>query len=131
MTATAYTVSPLLKAVLDGRSYQVEFSAQGDGPIEAEVDVPGSTTDQEVTIQIDVDKVEFLMILSDQDVTLETNNASTPDDTINLKANRPYLWWKNHYDSFLLTVDVTKVYLTNAGANAAVVSFVGVQDITP
>ncbi len=93
--------------------------------------VANSVTDQLLTLSLDVSAVKAFYIVSDQNITIETNNASTPTDTINLVANRPYEWDTDSYDSFLLTADVTAIYLTNASGSTATVYLEAVVDPSP
>lgn len=78
--------------------------------------IAANQTDHEIVLAIDVSQVRAIHIQSDQDCTLETNSGSAADDTIALKANIPYQWCTNDYNSLLLTVDVTKIYITNTTA---------------
>jgi hypothetical protein len=53
------------------------------------------------------------VLLSDQDCTIKTNNTSTPDDTIVLKANHPLVWVAGDgYFSNPFSADVTEVFVT-------------------
>ena len=89
--------------------------------VEIDVTVADAETDYEVDIDIDVSQVKSFLIISDKAITLETNNGTTPDDTLVLVANKPYDWDANSYDTFKLTTDVTSFFFTNAsGADADV-----------
>ena len=72
-----------------------------------------------VALSVDVSQVKGVYILSDQDVTLETNSSSSPTNTLALKANIPYVWYTNKYDVLKFTSDITALYVTNASASAA------------
>ena len=82
-------------------------------------------------IAIDVSAVKGFYLLSDRDVTFETNSGSAADNTINLKANQPYAWHTDQYDAFLLTVDVTSVFITNASGATATIRLEAIMDATP
>ncbi len=87
-------------------------------------------TDTLVNVAIDVSAIKSLYICSDVAMTLETNSSSAPDDTISLIAGVPLEWQAGvSYYACPLTVDVTKVYLTNV-AQAAFELYV-IQDSTP
>ena len=97
-----------------------------------EVAVPDSTTDKEVTLAITHAQLTSLYMSSDQDMTVETNNASAPGDTINLKANVPMIWNEDSYfTNPVNSADVTKVFLTNASGSAATFRCEVLQDATP
>jgi hypothetical protein len=97
------------------------------------VDVPvaDSESDYEILIAIDVSTVKSIYIVSDQDVTLETNDGGTPVDTISLKANVPYVWHTDSYDTLQLTTDVTAFYITNASGSTANIKTRVLEDSTP
>lgn len=81
--------------------------------------VPDGTTDQEVSISLDIDQIKILYIAADQNLTLETNSGSSPDDTINLLAGVPLAWHVNSYFSNPFSVDIASIFLSNsAGADA-------------
>lgn len=103
-----------------GRSISSSLSfATGTGRVSIEDTVADSVNDKEIACAIDFSQIICLFILSTQDLTLETNNGAAPDDTINLKANQPYIWHTNSYDTNLITQDVTKLFLTNASGSSA------------
>jgi len=93
--------------------------------------VADGITDKLVNIAIDVSEVKSFFILSDYAVTVETNDGGAPSNTLVLKANVPYMWDTDSYDTFKLTVDVTKIYLTNASGSTATVEIRLIQDPTP
>ncbi len=90
-------------------------------------------TDKAVAMTLDVSAVQAIMIVSDQDVTFEINNATTPTPSIPLKANVPYIWTIDMvgYNVLLLTVDVTGAFVTNASGNTARVQVLAQFDATP
>ena len=115
-----------------GRSVRKELAITGDGQLPSRrVTVPDSSTDLLVNMAIDVSQLQLLYIVSDQDVTLETNDGTTPTDTINLLANKPYIWKVGSYFANLLTADVTAFYFTNSSGAVATVDVEGVEDATP
>ena len=98
-----------------------------------DISVPDSSTDLQANIAIDVSLLKSFYLDSDQDVTVETNNGTTPDDTFTLKANSPVIWDENddQPNPFASAVDVTAVYITNSSGTAATVRFRIGQDSTP
>lgn len=75
--------------------------------------------DQLHALTLDVSQVKAILILSDQDLTLETNNSGTPTNTLALKANVPYVWYTNKPQALVFTSDITSLYVTNASASVA------------
>lgn len=100
--------------------------------IEHDLSIPDSTTDQQVVLSIDVSALDYFYIHSDQAITVETNDSGSPDDTLVLTADDPYLWTSDSYHTFLLdTADITALYLTNASGSTATVKIRAGQDSTP
>lgn len=78
-----------------------------------------ATTDGLLAFTLDVSQCKSFYMVSTQDITIETNDGTTPGNTINLVAGVPYLWHADSYQAFLLTVDVTALYITNASGQTA------------
>lgn len=112
---------------------QLAYAKEVSGELKIALDVlvPDSETDFDVLVGIDVSQIQGIYIVSDQDITLETNNGTTPDETISLKANVPYKWHGECYDSNLLATDITALYFTNASGEDATVKIRVVSDPTP
>lgn len=92
--------------------------------------IAGSATTQ-ITIAIDVSAVKGFAITSSVAATLKTNSSGSPDNTIVLAADVPYVWSTGSYDTFLLTVDVTSMFFVVAGATAGTVQIESLSDATP
>ncbi len=114
-----------------GRSHQDSVSQTGSGDITIEETVADSQTDSQIACDLDVSAMKTLYLESDQDVTIETNSADTPDDTINLTANNPIVWQTDGYTSNPFTVDVTDLYVTNASGSEATIKLESLYDATP
>lgn len=102
-----------------------------NGRVSVAESVANGQTDYEINVDLDVSAVKSFYLVSTQDVTFETNNGATPDDTISLLADVPYVWTEESYDSFLLTVDVTSIFITNASGSAATITLEAIYDPTP
>lgn len=126
-----YTSSVLIRLVRPAGNLENTISGTGDSHTEKTWIVPDSTSDQLCNIAIDVDKVSLFYILSTQDVTVEANNGTSPDFTLNLKANEPYFWHTNSLDTFKCTADVTAFYISNSSGASATISCDVIQDSTP
>lgn len=103
----------------------------GTGGIEIEESIADSTTDGEVAFTLDVSEIVAFWAHSDQAVTIETNDGSSPGDTITLAAGVPLIWTENDDHANPLTTDVTALFITNASGAAATVSVGAVYDATP
>ncbi len=93
--------------------------------------VADSTTDQLVTINIDVSAIESFYMVSDQALTVEFNNSTTGVPTIVLAANVPFVETSDNYHVDLLGTDITAIYLTNASGSTANFKLRCVFDATP
>ncbi len=84
--------------------------------------VATAVTDQLAVAALDVSAVKSFILISDKAISFETNATNhAGGNIITLKANVPYVWNTDSYDTFQLTADVTAIYLTNAsGATATV-----------
>ena len=105
------------------------YSAEAGPPLD--VDIADSETDKNVAWSVDVSQLQAIIIQSDQDITIETNNGSAPDDTLVLAAGVPYIWSTDSLDTNLLTTDVTSLYVTNASGATANLQIECVLDATP
>lgn len=88
-------------------------------------------TDLEIALDLDVSELEFVYVNSTEDVTLETNSGTVPDDTIALTANNPYIWHSGSYHAALLTTDITSIFITNASGSNATITVWVLYDSTP
>src|SRR5690554_4579429 len=104
---------------IDGISVTKTQLVEAGGKAGVNETIPDSSTDLAVAFALDVSECTSLFILSDQDLTIETNDGSSPDDTINLKANVPYLWHEDSYHDLLLTADAETLYVTNSSGEDA------------
>lgn len=125
----------VLKMGVDGsgvaRSIDITNTQVGVALLDAEP-VADSTTDFEVGFELDVSAVKSFYLNSSQDVLLETNAIdATGGNSISLLANIPYIWHVSAYDSFLLTLDVTVLYFTNASGAIATIDCVALYDASP
>jgi hypothetical protein len=93
--------------------------------------VPNASTDLQFVFTLDVSAVKSFYAVSDQDITVETNNGGTPVNTLALKANVPYIWTTDSYDTFKLTADVTSLFVTNASGQNATLDIRSLVDPTP
>lgn len=117
-----------------GLSTSAPVTVSGDHLISATPVIPAATSNVEVQVGFVVSRLKALWILSDKDVTIETNNSATPDDTLTITANKPWVW----YDGSGITCPivgaagvVTKLFINNAGAADATVKIRGCDDVTP
>jgi hypothetical protein len=117
-----------VKLTQGGSPIDDQVSRTADGEANFDVSIADSSTDAQVGIAIDISQLKLFYLISDQDVTLETNSGSAPDDTFALKAGEPLFWWDTCLHSNPLTADVTNFYFTNSSGAAAAIKCRTVQD---
>ena len=86
--------------------------------------------DDEIVITIDISQIKGLYMVADVAMTVDTN-ITAGTDTIVLVANVPYVETEDTYHVPLLTVDVTKLFLTNASGSDGTFKLEVVYDETP
>jgi len=103
----------------------------GDGEANYDGVIPGGTTNAEVDLVAAHANIRSMVLFSNVATTVKVNSSSAPDDTINLPAGGQVVWNTNHPEACPFTVDVTKLFITNAGAAAATVKIRILLDSTP
>jgi hypothetical protein len=100
---------------------RASMQAQLTGSASAAFDesIADSSTDEEVEISFPYANLQALRLISDQDVTIETNDGSAADDTITLEANVPLVWWDGCGHANPFSADVTSLFITNASGSSA------------
>ncbi len=68
----------------------------------------------DVIVTIDKDAIQSFYIKSNVELTMETNDDGTPDQTIVLEANVAFDWKTTDLAALPITVDITKLTFTNA-----------------
>jgi len=99
-----------------------------DSETNMDITVP-IATDTLANIAIDVSVLKVLFLLCDVAVTIQTNDGTSPADTITLAAGIPLVWFTGCGFDNPLGTDVTKFYLTAAVAGTLQVRVL--QDATP
>ena len=94
----------------------------------------GVVEDTEVTVNIDVSALQFLVIYSSVELTIKTNSDSAPDDTFTVLAGKPFLWYdgiNGEGATNPITADVTAFYISKADSGTEVPEILIGQDATP
>lgn len=94
--------------------------------------VPDGSTDLAVTFTCDVSTAKWIYLTCDKAVTIKTNNAGAPTDTITLTAGQSMLWTNSDPTAARpFSADVTALFVTNASGVAAALQVEVGQDPTP
>lgn len=113
-------------------SVQGQVATVADAEDNRDIVVPPSTSNFAVALTLAFASLKSLFILSDQDVLLETNSGSAPDDTISLKAGVPFTWVASGGAANPFDANITSLFLTNLHATlSATVKIRIAQDATP
>jgi hypothetical protein len=90
-----------------------------DAEINIDEVVPAGTANMAVHVAISVSRIHTLCIYADKNLTVKTNSANAPVDTLNLLEKKQVIWTVDHLEAKPLTEDVTMLYLTNGGVSDA------------
>ncbi len=94
----------------------VAYDTTAEECVTIDLSISANSTDFNIACPIDISELSAIHIEVSQDMTLQTNDGATPDDTFALKAARPFTWQKNTGVPNPFTVDVTDLYVTNTTA---------------
>jgi len=81
--------------------------------------IADSETDKQVDAAFDLTQVQSLYMSSDQDILVEGNDGAGIAGSVALKANIPYIWTQDTYDTVKFTADITALFITNASGSPA------------
>jgi hypothetical protein len=100
----------------------------GDSEDDLDVAVPANATNQNYAIQFNKTALQSILITCDQAVTIKTNSSSSPQDTINLGANTPVIWYAASGATSPFAGNVTGIYVTNPANVAANLKIRGLEN---
>ncbi len=117
----------------NGAAISQQVAKTADAEDNRDIAVASDASDLQVNITIDKDQVAALCLLADQDMALEVNDGDAPDQTINLTADVPVVWYAGNGQTIPLDQDVTAIYVTNSSdpATAGTLKIRVLQDSTP
>jgi hypothetical protein len=80
--------------------------------------IAAAASNLEVAFVLDASQVSALVLIATADMTVETNDGTTPDNTFTLKANVPYVWTSADGGTLRDTagvsvVDITALFVTS------------------
>lgn len=94
------------------------------------ITIAASTTDQEIPFVLDVSECTLFAIVASKDMTIETNDGSSPAETLSLVAGVPYIFSGSAGDTFHFSTDITALFATNAGAEDGTLHVIALTDGT-
>jgi hypothetical protein len=92
------------------------FDQEAEGCDIIDISIASNQTDKLVSATFAYATLGAIIILVSQNMTLQTNNGTTPDDEFALKATRPFAWVALTGVPNPFTADVTAFYFTNTTA---------------
>ena len=96
-----------------GGSVSGQYTETGATEISIDENYPAASTDTLLTLTFAYANLQNIELVASQNMTIETNNGTTPDNTIALKANNPFVWSKSGaYFANPFTANVTAFYVT-------------------
>ena len=103
--------------------------ATGSLGVDVDEAIAIAASDLDINVNFPVADMTGVVILSDQDLTLETNDGTVPVDTVVLVAGVTVIWFGSGAAPFL--TDVTSIFATNASGSIANLQLKVVYDGTP
>lgn len=101
------------------------------GPLGIDEAIPENSTNLQLTFALDISACKFFSICSTVNALIETNSGSSPTNTLTLIANEPYIWAHGSLHPFLLTSDVTALFVTTGAVGVGQLTVDAIQDVTP
>lgn len=108
-----------------------ETTVTADGAVIADIAVAADAEDAQADLSIVAAQLKSLYIKSTTGVTIKTNDAETPDDTITLLAGQALQWDENSPHANPFSADVTALYITENDSADGELTIRSLQDFTP
>ena len=117
----ALTHNLTLKWTSGGNEIEHTIAKSSGAEANMEEVIPLNSTDLLVAYVLNVAKIKAIFVVATVAMTIETNNGTTPTDTLTLVANEPFEW---HDGSALPNPfprgNITALYLTNTTSGTLV-----------
>jgi len=92
--------------------------------------IPDGSTNALVAWALDVSQCKGFFLKVNGPCVIKTNSSGSPDNTLTFAAAGGYSWAPGDPAAFALTVDVTKLYITNSSGAAVLVDLRCLYDPT-
>src|SRR5262245_30376731 len=96
----------------DSTQIKASVSITQDGDLGYDGQIPAPSTDMQINMNMVVAKINMIYILSDQDLTIETNSGTTPATTLAVLAGKPVVWYTGCGLANPFTVNITAFFIT-------------------
>lgn len=125
-----YSFQVTERVIIDGVQLSQTQTLTAGGRASVSESIPTNQTDLLVNFALDVSACVVFWMLADVALTVETNATNhAGGNQVDLLAGIPYLWYTGKYDTFKLTSDVTKLYITSTTAGTLQIE--ALYDVTP
>jgi len=85
--------------------------------------ISAGASDVEIDVAFPYATIQSYIMTSDQDITVDVNSTTTPVPAIVLKKTAPLVYGSDFVSANVFTANVTKFYVSNAGATDAKFNF--------
>jgi hypothetical protein len=85
--------------------------------------IPAGSTNLEIDVSFPHATIQAFIMTSDQTLTVNVNSTTTPTPAISLAKTAPLVYGSDFVQANIFTADVTKFFVTNAGATDAKFNF--------
>lgn len=113
------TRNSTLSLPVGGVAKTVSFGITADGECDYSFQVAADATAEEHVVEFTNAKLQQIFISSDQPITIKTNSSGSPQDTLNVAANVPFLWSAGGGFASPFAGNVTALYIANPASVAA------------
>lgn len=114
-----------------GDKLDARYDLTGTGGLLVDESIADAQTDKLVSLAFTLAALEVFGMVSTRALTVKTNDAGSPQDTISLAANVPFIYIPGSGVPAAFAGDVTALYVTNASGAAAALTIRGLVDATP
>lgn len=113
-----------------GTTVDASVAVSGTGAIVIDESIANSVTDGLIDCAFVLARLTAFYMFSDKALTIETNSATVPQETIVLVANKPFVYVPGLGLPSPFAGNVTALYATNASGAAAALQIRVLLDVT-
>jgi hypothetical protein len=124
----AFSHTLIRNVTAGGNTVNTQKTYSADARVSISDTVANGATDDEAVVVIDSSRVISLFMNSTQNMTVESDSGTSPTNTIELKANVPYIWNTDDYNTNIFYTDITNLYRTNVSGSSATFSLEVIYD---
>jgi hypothetical protein len=123
------TMTHTIKWTRGSDTLSVDENYTGTDAIDDEVPLAAGVVNQALVKPITIAVLQYLLMIADQNVTIKTNSSGSPQETINLIANKPFVFRTGDYRGAVFLGNITQFFLSNPGSIATIFKMKGLQNL--